>query len=433
MRFGAARVSRRLIALGLALLTGSGSAAELETLREALDRADWPVAEAALAAIEGQPAVDSLEVLFLSGMMAAARGDFGRAETAFRRLLEVRPELPRPRLELARVLYLQGDDEAARREFESLLASGLPAPVADKVRAFLDAIGQRSAWSVELTLAPVIDDNVNGGTSRDTVNLGGLSFNVNPDAKAVRGEGLVSGIRVRKLAPAGGLWRHELSGGLTYKNYRQDAYDDTYTRLAYGLRRLAAPVGGESGGGVFASQRRIGDAPFSRSHGLRFDTRWPLGPAVQLEAVFERQWVDYHANPQRDGPLSWLGLTAQFGLDALSLAVLSLDRLREQAADPGFRLTSYGFGLAYYRDFPGAITLGPNGRLGRTSHDQAAPLFGQRRRDKDRSLGIYLAKKDWLLFGLHPSLSFSREWRESSIDFFSHRRNRWQLSFERRY
>ena len=405
----------------------------LSILRDAVERTDWPAAEAALGVLAGQPGADDPEVLFLTGMMASAQNNWRRAAVAFRRLVDRHPEFPRPRLELARILFIQGEDEAALAQFERVLADDVPVAVADNIRSFIDVIRTRQAWSVDLTLAPVVDDNLNGGTTHHTVELGGLTFNVNQDAKAVRSDGIITGLRARRLLPAGGSWRHELSGGVVFKNYRRDDFDDTFVRLGYGLRRLATGAGVETGGGMFATDRRIGGVPFSHSRGLRLDLRWPLGRAVSVEGAVEQQWVDYHRRPQRDGTLSWGSLGIQIGLNAASLFVLSLDRLREQASDPGLDLTSHGLSVGYYRDLPWGLTVGPNGRFSRTSYEVPSPFFGEQRRDHDLSLGIYFAKKNWVVSSLHPSINWSQERRLSSIDFFSYRRNRFVIAFDRRF
>lgn len=422
-----------LLAIALWLGIQDVGANELTTLREAIDRGDWAGADAALAALAGKPVTDRVDLDFLSGMMWLARGDLDAAAAAFRRVVDARPDLPRPRLELARVLYLRGDDDAARAHFTRVLAGNVPSEVADNVRTFLADIERRNAWSIDLSLAPVADDNLNGGTYHETIDLGGLSFNVNPDARAVAGHGLVAALSGRRLLPLAGAWRHELAVGWQHKNYNRHAFDEDYARLAYGLRRIA---GGRRqldwGASGFVTDRRVGHRPFSDSRGVRVDARGTVGPATSLGAALERQWLDYPGTPDRDGPLTWAAVSGQRWLDTATSLVASLDRLREHARSPAFRLTTYGLNLALYHDYARAITVGLTGRLATTRYDQEFALFGERRRDDDRSLGLYLAKKDLALFGLHPSLSVSREWRNSSIDFFSYRRNRYLLAFERR-
>ena len=78
-------------------------------------------------------AQDGGDDLFRRGMeaaIAASRTPDGaqrdllleEAEAAFQSILVAQPELPRPRLELARILFLQGEDRLAKEHFERVLA-----------------------------------------------------------------------------------------------------------------------------------------------------------------------------------------------------------------------------------------------------------------------------------------------------------------------
>lgn len=429
----AGRLRARLLASVLLLLATAGShAGDVAELRAAIERGDWTQADAALQALAADPPADRLEVDFLGGMMWVARGDLAAAAAAFQRVVDARPELPRPRLELARVRYLRGEDAAARAHFERVLAGPVPPAVADNIQRFLDDIRQRGAWAVDLSLAPVADDNLNGGTYRETIDLGGLSFTVAPDARAVPGHGLVAGLRARRLLPLAGAWRHELAALWQHKDYNRSAFDETYGRLGYGIRRVAGGGPLEWGGGVMVTDRRVGHQPFSGSTGWRLDARSRLGGATHIDGAFERQAVQYHATPGRDGGLIWLTAGMQHWLDPRTIVVLGIERLREAAGAPAFRLKTTGASIALYRDYGWALTAGLTGRAAASAYDEPLTLFTQRRRDQDRSLGFYLNKKDFALFGLYPALSISREWRRSSIDFFAYRRNRYQLAFERR-
>ena len=85
----------------------------------------------------------ALQVLFLSGAIALARGKYEDAAAEFRLMLVRDPTLLRPRLELARALYLAGDYQTARYHFEQVLSAPLPEPVRNNVLAYLTQIRER--------------------------------------------------------------------------------------------------------------------------------------------------------------------------------------------------------------------------------------------------------------------------------------------------
>src|SRR5215831_914058 len=67
-----------------------------------------------------------LQVLFLSGALYSLTGHYREAAEEFRLMLARDPTLLRPRLELARALFLARQYNAARYHFEQVLASPLP-------------------------------------------------------------------------------------------------------------------------------------------------------------------------------------------------------------------------------------------------------------------------------------------------------------------
>ena len=119
-----------------------------------------------------------------------SQNQFDAAAQVFRRILDERPDLLRVRLELARALYLAGKDEAARSQFETVLAADLPAPVAENVRTFLDRLRARRAQRLDVSLGYVADSDAIGRARQDTATINGLSYRLSDDAKRPSGSGV---------------------------------------------------------------------------------------------------------------------------------------------------------------------------------------------------------------------------------------------------
>src|SRR5262249_27138482 len=109
------------------------------------------------------------EARFRLGMMLATQHRYRAAAIAFRTLLDEKPGANRVRLELARVLALMGDDDAARRQLRQAQSMGLPPDVAVTVGRFANALrtSRPVGGSIELSLVP--DSNINRATKAATV------------------------------------------------------------------------------------------------------------------------------------------------------------------------------------------------------------------------------------------------------------------------
>ena len=87
---------------------------------------------------------DDLQLHFTRGMLLGELGRYAEAADEFRwRMLVRDPSLPRPRLELGRVLMLAGNYEGARYHFQQVLASELPDAVRNNVLRFLANIREQ--------------------------------------------------------------------------------------------------------------------------------------------------------------------------------------------------------------------------------------------------------------------------------------------------
>lgn len=163
-------MSRGIFALILLALSSQAAAsATTDQLQRLLDIGQagqaYEIAQTAYEAESGDPAFD-----FLYGLAAMESGHLDRAAFALERVLIAQPGHNRARLELARAYFLLGDDQAARTEFQAVLAQDPPPNVAARIRVFLERIDarQRAAryrYGGYVAFGLGHDSNLNSATS----------------------------------------------------------------------------------------------------------------------------------------------------------------------------------------------------------------------------------------------------------------------------
>lgn len=124
---------------------------------------------------------------FILGLAAYRARDLNAAEYAFRQVLAKRPNAPRAKLELARVLQQKGDAKNAERLFREVRALNPPARVAANIDRFIALLQNRNqkghAFRARATVGVGYDSNVNQATRARTVTLFGLPFMLGSDAR----------------------------------------------------------------------------------------------------------------------------------------------------------------------------------------------------------------------------------------------------------
>ncbi len=162
----------------LILLPALVSASSVDEIRALLDSGDataaWQLAAERADSESGDPRFD----LWL-GIAALEAGHADRAVFALERSLLVEPRNHRARLELGRAFYSLGNQVAARREFERVLAQDPPPNVRSRVAKFITALDRldqslKTTYSGYVGLRSGIDSNINSATADSRVDIPAL-------------------------------------------------------------------------------------------------------------------------------------------------------------------------------------------------------------------------------------------------------------------
>jgi len=368
--------------------------------------------------------ITTVDVRFLEGQVAALRGDWQTTARLYRAILEDHPGLTRVRLELARALFEQGDDEAAKYHFElALAAPDLPEAVKGNIQKFLDAIRARKRWTVTVSLGAAPDSNVNSATSAHSVTLYGLPFELSDDARRAAGVGLVGelgGSYRFNLAPTARL---EVGGSAQRTAFLNSSdYDDTifsgYAGPVVWFGRHALRLAATGGYRVFG-----GDGLYW-SAGGRAVLSSRLGDRLQSQVFIDIQKYDYVSDDQRDGPVI-------SGILQLSYAATSNSVVRafggltvEDTSDHSFANTRYRLGGGYSRELPYGVTADISPEVSYRPFDEPSPLFGLRREDWSTQISLQITKRNLRILGLAPTIEYNYLRVASNIDLYSFDRHR---------
>ncbi len=402
----------------------------VKVARELIAAGQHDAARRLLEAVR-KTASDETDVLFLLGNIAVLDERLEDAAALLREILARRPELTRVRLELARALYLNRDDDAAELHFQLVLAEQPPGQVADNIRKFIDAIRARRVWrfSGGLSLAP--DSNINVGPEEERINIFGLPFDLDEVAQATSGVGLVVSGGV-EYSPT--LWDGtKLVAGVfaNHREYEGKDFDDTFAAVAFGPEfywaRTALKLQATGSYRWYAHER------YNRSLGVRATLKRELSEKYRVTGLFDYQYVDYLINDDLDGGLYSFEGHVDYGLSSHSFLRGIVGIAVEDARAKSFQNTEWRLGVGYYREFGWGIIAYVQPDVTYNPYEGVQAAFGEKRTDWVYRLPITLIKRDIEWLGFSPEVTYTFVRNDSSIDLFAYTRHRLEVGFTRRF
>ena len=375
---------------------------------------------------------------------------------SFRGMLVKDPSRLRVRLELGRALFqrgnctkppanlvkhLLGDDcWAAEQHFLRVLGADVPSQVVLNIRRFIQICRARKRASGSLSLALAPDTNVNTSTSAQTVNIFGLPFQLDDQARAKSGIGVVGAIGTevqrplpmpRWLPVAASVLR--VGGSIYRRDYSGGSFDDSNYGIYAGPRFISNK--GQMSVLFQADRRAVNGRPYSRQYGLRVEGVRLVKRKVWVGGSFEtsRQTALSVDGPIGNPGLSWNGQSfANYSL-LPSLSLRFMGGLGREKTDRfSTRHRSRWVGLMGTYDLPFGFSLTAAQQLFLTQFDQRTALFGPEP-PRTRLWFSRLAFHNRLIqfMGFSPSISLIREDRHANISLYSYTRYRVEGGFVR--
>lgn len=414
------------------------------TLRELVEAGDFAaalrVAREHRADYMGDPDFD-----FWYALAAMEAGDPNQGIFALERVLTVHPDSRRARLELARAHFRLGDYGRARSEFRRVLETDPPPRVEQRIRAHMDAMDAR-----EQRRGPQWAGWVEGGVGYDTnVKSGPDEFLLDAQLFTVRvEEAEADGDRYASLG-AGARGRLPLEEGRavygraeleTLRHSDLSDFDNTVLDAAGGYQwggpRYRVRTGLEAG-----SYRLDGDA-YQDRYGVAASGRYRSPAGWGTGAFLRLRRLDYADSNTRDSDFSLLGVSGE-----QSLPLTWQPRLATSLLVGAERPTASGEAARAraHRDLRGlnlGLTLHPRAdltaRLGlralMSEYDEGETFF------KDTGVQVELPARDETLrsadllvhwepapgWRVTPSIRYSAN--DSNVDIYEYRRTRYEVA-----
>jgi hypothetical protein len=379
-------------------------------------------AATATGTARAQPA-DAMQREFVEAMQQLRAGRLDEAERTLRGMLE-RTDSPRVKLELARVLYLEGKDAEAKALFKQVsMQSDTPWRVRDNIAPFVRSIEERSGY-VKLGVTVVSDSNPRNLAPQEEFTIGNLR--VMPTEAPQKVNGLRYSMQGWK--PFHGSSRAGGYLSASYADYPGHQLDRITADLGV-LKTLSSSgrVRGKAGVefGTFGG-RRLYHFPY-----LGLDSVLKQTQTARLTGELKLGKVKFADFGYLDANYLSASASVRKVLSATAATSLSATLERSQAREDPYSYAGWQLGPGVDLFWPGSLYLvGARAALGGRRYKAVDPLFGQQRADTTQRLEATLGNKLWRWRDSRISLVASLERNRSNIGFYSYRKFNLSVAIE---
>ena len=403
---------------------------KLQEAEAFIRKSEFSAAYQLLEPLEADRAGD-VDYDYLLGVAAIESGNLTRGAFALERVLAINPNHKDARAEMAKAHYLLGEKDAAKAEFNNVLAQNPNAQTKKSIEKLLTAIqkieGTTTTFGAYLDFGLGRDSNVSSAPDLLTIGVplfGGLLLDLGSSGKAKADHfmNLAGGISFRQpvnesLAVFGGI------SGTNRINSNQSAFDNSTLDLNAGLQYRQNAHSFTTA--LQDNHFDLDSEGFRHAYGVTGQYLYNIDPNNQAGAYLQYSRLNYTNNSDRNAERKVIGLNAGhvFTGDLSPIIYGSIYGGREEARDATRQDLSQD--VAGFRT-GGQVSLASKWQLQATlgfelrNNDEIDIAFLKKRHDRqyDASFGInYFPIQDW---SIKPQISYSKN--DSNIDLNSYDR-----------
>jgi outer membrane protein len=394
---------------------------------ELLEQGKLDAAERLIARLRAAPE-PSLQVLFLSGHLKLARGDVAGAIEEFRRILALDPTAVRVRLDLALALYRARDYTAALYHFELALSADLPPQAKANALRFARDIRQRQSYW-ELNVAVVSDSNVNYATRATDVPIGEARFQLDQNARAKSGTGLMMTLGGRQsFGPGLDNFVNLYAEDTNFKGSRFDLFYGALT-VGHTVSLATHDVSFEAGG----HYANWGERSLYDGYLAKLADNWHARPDTLIAGSLEARELRYADFGFLTGMQYSLNLDWTRALFGSTLVRLGGSAIKQEAQALSSAYDAQGVRGEVQSELPRSFTVGMRAETYWFRYDAPDPLFGVMRHDRRSLVELTLLRRDLRWHGFSPKLIVGYNLGVSNIPLFEFDRTYVRLAFTRQF
>lgn len=391
------------------------------TVAQQLDKAiyqqDYPTIEQTLNIYRTEENADPILILFAESVLAKSQQNYTTTIRLLHEILAKDPTLNPVRIELAKALFLDQQNNEAQVQFELAKSDNIPVEIEQLINQYLTTIQQRNRWYSYINAYYMQSRNVNNASSAS--NIENTSFQKNPSMLPQSAHDIAFSGRVGKDFNLLNAHYLALENSLSGKYYwDKHDYTDIQNRLNLGYKHKSAVQ--QVAFLPFYQWRWVGNQRYQQSRGLSLEwSRW-LTNQFQLTGILEYAQNRYQRNRELNGYSQLASTTLLWLSSSTRLFYAGVDFSREKTQLKRDSNRTYSLRLGWKQEWDKGISSQISFSFSNRKYQDKAILGGILPLNKVREDNIYQAsltlwKRDWHWWGITPKLQVSWKKQASNI------------------
>ena len=382
--------------------------------------------------INGKPLSDvsDFNLLFNVAMASVEKQYNTEAIKILRHMLSINPQLHRVRLELAHILFNINEYDAAKIDFEYVLAADIPAEVRSNIQAFLSRIRINVTPSFWWTVEMVEDTNPMSSTNNDYIRVGSYRFKISEDSKPNTETGYAFYGGARFPLTKNGKW--SLNTQIEHKEFDDSRLDYSYihTYLMRGFEISSGHALQLSAGKHFSG---YGGRSLFKGNVFNLEHQYQIKNNLMLRSNASFMHLNYYDIDNRDAKQRSINTKIHFNLNTAHQLQFGLGYLKSNARNNMFTYTRPESSITLNRYWKAGFITNIEVSKSWLDYDNMDLFFGKNRNDSEEQYELTIMNQKFSLFGVAPKLHFGRIKHSSNIDYYTFKRSYSKLSFSRKF
>jgi len=374
--------------------------------------------------------ITDLSLLFNVAMTSANDGKTSIAIALLRQMLSIDPTLHRPRLELARLLYLHGDYEAAKIHFEYVLAADTPKEVRSNIQHFLKAMRINVKPSFYASVEVVQDTNPTSSSDEDYVQIGSYRFRVNEDSQpdTETGYAFYGGARF----PIDDLGKWAMNFQVEHREFDGSEMDYSYIfpHITRGFELGKGNAIKLTAGRHFSG---YGGRSLFNGNVYKVDHKYQIKPNLFMSSHASLMLLNYYDIDNRDADQKSAGTTLVYNHSTTQQYQLGLSYLNSDARNDMYSYKKPLVQASMNRYWNGGFIT--NLRLSKSwsDYENEDLFFGDKRNDREEQVELTVMNQRFNFKGIAPKLHLGKIKHKSNLNYYTYNRSYGKVSFSRNF